>query len=146
MDKIGWNYGVEGMTFSGILAIVGSLLNYFFGGWDSLLGALCIFMASDFVVGFLAAAKRGELDSNIMLWGGVNKLLVLVLVAVGTVLDGVLPIAQPYVRTAVIWFYIGREGISLVENYGKMGQKLPDFLANLLVSLQKHTDDDEPKE
>lgn len=140
MEKLSWNYGVEGFTFSSVLAVLGSFLNFVFGGWDALINALCVFMVADFAVGFLAAAKNEEIDSKIMLWGGVNKILVLVMVAVGTVLDYVLPLSDPYVRTAIIWFYIGREGLSLIENYGRMGQKLPQFLSKLLAQL--HDDND----
>ena len=104
--------------------------------------ALIICMAIDFVLGFLAAAKSRTVDSQVMFWGGVNKVLVLVFVGFGVVLDGIIGTPEPYIRTAIIWFYIGREGLSIVENYGKMGLPLPGFLT---VVLQQLKDKGEPK-
>ena len=72
-----------------------------------------------------------------MLWGGVGKVMVLALVAAGAVLDRLLGLSDPYCRLAVIWFYIGREGLSVLENYGKLGLPLPGFLSGLLGQLQE---------
>ncbi|MEG2144849.1 MAG: phage holin family protein, partial [Oscillospiraceae bacterium] len=131
-----WSYGIDGAEISGMAAILGTLSTAIFGGWDKPLRLLLILIGADFILGFLAAAKEGKVNSKVMLWGGVNKLLVLLLVAVGAALDTALPIAEPYVRTGVIFFYCGREGLSLIENYGKMGLPLPDFLIGILEQIR----------
>ncbi|MEG2144902.1 MAG: phage holin family protein [Oscillospiraceae bacterium] len=136
MENIFWNYGSDGAKISAGVAVCGTILNVFVGGWDKMIALLCLLMAVDFVLGFLAASKAGKVNSKVMFWGGINKLLVLLLVAVAVQLDAVLPVSEPYIRTAVIWFYSGREGISLVENYGKMGLPLPPFLVKLLEQLK----------
>lgn len=102
--------------------------------------ALVWFMGIDFAVGFIAAAKNNSVDSKIMFWGGVNKLLVLVFVGLGVKLDALVGMNEPYIRTAIIWFYIGREGLSLVENYGKMGLPLPKFITKMLEQLKEKGD------
>ena len=135
-----WNYGEAGAKFSAALAAAGTLFTMMFGGWDKLLWLLCGFMALDFLLGVLAAAKAGRVDSKVMLWGGVNKLLVLAFVAVGNGLDRALPIQEPFVRTAVIWFYVGREGLSCVENYAKLGGRVPGFVKAMLAQLQEKGD------
>lgn len=58
-------------------------------------------------------------------------------VAVGVVLDGILPLEQPYCRTAIVFFYVGREGLSMIENYGRLGGQLPGFLREILAQLQE---------
>lgn len=136
MDNLFWNYGTEGAKISTVVAVLGTTFNILMGGWDKMLTLLCFLMAADFILGFLAASKAGKVNSKVMFWGGINKLLVLLLVSVAVQLDGVLPIAEPYIRTAVIWFYSGREGISLIENYGKIGLPLPAFLTKLLEQLE----------
>jgi toxin secretion/phage lysis holin len=135
----------RGSGFSAVLAAIGTGLNVWLGGFDNMVQALVAFMAVDFLLGFLAAGKAGKIDSHIMFWGGVNKLLVLVMVGVGVILDGLIGTNEPYIRTAVIWFYIGREGLSVVENYGKMDLPLPKFIKTALEQLKQRGDDGEAR-
>lgn len=135
-----WSYGPMGAKISGAVAAVGTLLTRAMGGWDAPLKGLCAFMVLDFALGILCAIKAGNLDSRIMFWGGVNKLLILVFVAVGARLDLLLAPGEPFCRTAVVYFYIGREGLSLAENYGKLGGRLPQFLTQVLRQLQETGD------
>lgn len=133
-------YGRWGARFSAIFAMVGTALSALLGGWDGPVKALLFFMGFDFLSGFAAACKKGTLNSQVMLWGGVGKVMVLALVAAGVVLDQLLGLTDPYCRMAVIWFYIGREGLSILENYGKLDLPLPSFLTDLLQQLQKRGD------
>lgn len=132
-----WNYGVRGAALSSAVSLIGTGAMALFGGWDKPLKGLLLFMGMDFVLGVLAAMKNKELDSTVAFWGGINKLVVLSLVAVGVVLDGVLPLSEPYCRTGIIFFYIAREGLSLIENYGKLGGELPNFLKEMLAQLKE---------
>ena len=136
MKNLVWSYGSEGAAVSGMLAAAGTFLNWWVGGFDKMVRALITCMAIDFALGFLAAAKLRTIDSHVMFWGGVNKVLVLVFVGFGVVLDGIVGTPEPYIRTAIIWFYIGREGLSIVENYGKMGLPLPEFITAVLNQLK----------
>lgn len=130
-------YGRWGARFSAGFALLGTGLSALLGGWDGPVKALLFFMAFDFLSGFAAACKEGSVDSQVMLWGGVGKVMVLALVAAGVVLDQLLGLSEPYCRLAVIWFYIGREGLSILENYGKLGLPLPAFFSGLLEQLQE---------
>ena len=131
-----WNYGTVGAKISAGVAAVGIMLNMLLGGYDKILGLLVFLMLADFILGILSAIKAKKLNSKAMLWGGVNKILVLLIVALAVRLDCALPIKEPYIRCAVIWFYCGREGLSLVENYGKMGMPLPSFIVKILEQLK----------
>ena len=135
-EKTVWNYGTEGAKISGGVAVIGTIFSSLLGGWDSMVQALIFFMVVDFALGFVASMKNQTTTSKAMLWGGFNKILVLVAVAMGVVLDTLFALPQPMVRTAIIWFYIGREGLSIVENYGKMGLPLPTFISKLLAQLK----------
>lgn len=129
------NYGSFGLRVSSCFAAAGTALNWLLGGWDLMVQALIAFMALDFVLGFAASVKNHTTDSQVMFWGGVNKVLVLGLV-VGVVLDSLLGAGEPYIRTAVIWFYIARELLSILENYGKLGNNIPPILKTVLAQLQ----------
>lgn len=130
---------------SGAVSLAGTAMIKFIGGWDLMLRTLLVFMAADVLTGILASARRKSLDSEVMLWGGVGKVMVLLLVGIGAQLDALLSMQDPYIRTAVIWFYIGREGLSILENYGKFDDKnrLPAFLTGLLTQLQDKGDEGE---
>jgi len=123
------NYGSFGLRVSSCFAAAGTALNWLLGGWDLMVQALIAFMALDFVLGFAASVKNHTTDSQVMFWGGVNKVLVLVL-------DSLLGAGEPYIRTAVIWFYIARELLSILENYGKLGNNIPPILKTVLAQLQ----------
>lgn len=131
------NYGSFGLRVSSCFAAAGTALNWLLGGWDLMVQALIAFMALDFVLGFAASVKNHTTDSQVMFWGGVNKVLVLGLVGVGVVLDSLLGAGEPYIRTAVIWFYIARELLSILENYGKLGNNIPPILKTVLAQLQE---------
>lgn len=135
-----WSYGSLGAAIGSATATIGTALVALFGGWDQPLKALLLFMVMDFIMGVLAAIHNKELDSKAALWGGVNKIAVLCFVAMGVMLDGILPISEPYCRTAIIFFYIAREGLSLIENYGKMGGELPSFLCEILAQMKDRGD------
>lgn len=138
------SYGSWGTRYAGYFALVGTglstMIGGMMGGWDGPVKALIFFMAADLVSGIAAACKEKQVDSQVMLWGGVGKVLILLLVAAGVVLDSLLGLAEPYCRLAVIWFYIGREGLSILENYGRMGLPLPEFLGDLLRQVQKRSE------
>ncbi len=140
MKEACWSYGGMGAAISGGVAAIGTWITARLGGWDEALMILVGCMALDFAIGVLAAGKNGQLNSKIAFWGGVNKIVVLFLVAVGVGLDRFLPLKEPFVRTAVVCFYIGREGLSLLENCGKLGVHLPQFLKNLLAQLKDYGD------
>ena len=134
------SYGPFGRVVSSCFAAAGTFANWLLGGWDLMVQALIAFMALDFVLGFAASVKNHTTDSQVMFWGGVNKVLVLGLVGVGVLLDSLLGVGEPYIRTAVIWFYIARELLSILENYGKLGNNIPPILKTVLAQLQEKGD------
>jgi len=134
------SYGKWGTWFSGCFALVGAGISALLGGWDGPVKALIFFMALDLFSGLAAACREHRVDSQVMLWGGVGKVMILTLVAAGVVLDRLLGLAEPCCRLAVIWFYVGREGLSVLENYGKLDLPLPAFLTQILRQLQERGD------
>lgn len=140
MDNLFWNYGELGVKISAAVAAVGTVGNLIFGGWDGMVKALVAAMAIDFLLGILAAVKTQTVDSHVMFWGGVNKILVLVFVAFGVILDGALGLGEPYIRTVIIWFYLGREGLSVVENSAKLGMPWPRGVVGILEQLKEKGD------
>lgn len=128
-------------------AAVGSALAGALGGWDAALQLLLAMMAADYLTGVLVAAvwkrsgksRSGRLDSRAGFKGLCRKGTVFVLVWVGAMLDGTMGMA--YVRTAVCLFFVGNEGLSLLENLGLMGVPFPRFLKDALEALREEGDE-----
>ncbi|MDQ0496382.1 phage holin family protein [Paenibacillus brasilensis] len=123
----------------GLSALVGLLVT-FLGGWDKPLQVLLTMMVLDYIFGVAAAIKNKKMDSDVMFWGGIRKATVLTVVGLSAQLDNWLQPGAPIFRTAAIYFYAGREGLSLAENWGTMGIPLPFKLKSFLQQLKDKGD------
>ena len=129
-----------------VLAALGAFLSGALGGWDAPLALLVALMAADYLTGILVAAvwqrsdksATGALDSKAGFRGLVKKGTILLLVFLGVLLDEA--VGTGYVRTAVILFFLGNEGLSLLENLGLMGLPFPAFLRRALEALREQGD------
>ncbi|HWQ58310.1 MAG TPA: phage holin family protein [Clostridia bacterium] len=114
------------------LAALGGVAAYLWGPWDPLCMALVAFVAIDYVTGVTKAAILKKLDSSTGFRGLGKKLFIFALVALGTMVDRVIPEANGAIRSAVMVFYIANEGLSILENAGEMGLPLPKALKDAL--------------
>lgn len=125
-------------TICTAVGVVGSFIAGLFGGWDTALATLLIFMAVDYVTGLIVAAAgkspKGKLSSKIGWRGLAKKCVVLLLVLVAAQLDVVL--GMDYVRAGVCVAFLCNEVISILENAGLMGVPLPAALKNAVELLQ----------
>ena len=129
-----------------VLALIGAAISNALGGWDALLRVLVGMMAADYVTGIMIAAiwqrspksESGALDSRAGFKGLVKKSAILLLVYLAVLLDAA--IGTHYIRAAVLLFYIGNEGLSLLENLCIMGMPHPKFLEDVLQVLRDKGD------
>ncbi|MFZ3132833.1 MAG: phage holin family protein [Desulfosporosinus sp.] len=128
---------VKELGFNAGVAAAGTIISAWLGGWDIALKLLVILMVLDYVTGFLGAVKNKNVDSEVMLWGGIRKGLVLAVVVIAVLLDGMVGNAEPVLRTLAIYFYVAREGISVTENMGILGVPLPPVIKKVLSQLQE---------
>ena len=132
------------------ISVAGSFLAKALGGWDTALQTLVILMAIDYITGILIAAvwqkssksKTGALESRAGFKGLVRKGLILLVVLIGVQLDAILGL-QAFCRTAIVLFFCGNEGLSIVENLGIMGLPLPDFVKTKFEQLKAKGNPDE---
>ena len=124
------------------LGVMGSFIAGLFGGWNTAMATLVIFMAIDYFTGLIVAAagkspksKGGRLNSSIGWKGLAKKSIVLLLVLVAARLD--LTLETTYIRDAVCIGFMCNELISIIENAGIMGVPLPDVLKKAIDLLQK---------
>jgi toxin secretion/phage lysis holin len=129
-----------------VLTVAGGLIGWFLGGFDGFLYALITFVAIDYITGVLCAIIEKNLCSKIGARGIFKKVLIFVLVGVGHVLDanvlGVVGNTDSNVlRTAVIFFYLSNEGISILENAAHIGLPIPKKLRDVLKQLHNRDKD-----
>lgn len=119
-----------------IFTAIGGYLGYFLGGLDGFIYALVTFVVIDYITGIMAAIVERKLSSEIGFRGIFTKVLIFLLVTVGHIIDKNLVGTGGAVRTAVIFFYISNEGISIIENSIRIGLPVPEKLKNVLEQLQ----------
>jgi toxin secretion/phage lysis holin len=124
-----------------IFAAIGGWLGWLLGGWDGFLYALVAFVVIDYLTGLMAAAVEKKLSSEVGFRGIFKKILIFMLVGIGSILDRQIIGDGSVLRTAVIFFYISNEGISIIENAGRIGLPIPQKLKDILEQLKTKEDE-----
>ena len=117
-------------------AAIGGFIGWFLGGCDGLLYALLAFVVIDYITGVMCAIENHDLSSEIGFHGICRKVLIFLLVGIANIVDMQLISNGSVLRTAVIFFYISNEGLSIVENAAILGLPIPNELRNVLKQLR----------
>lgn len=126
-----------------VFTAVGGWLGWFLGGCDGLLYALIAFVTIDYITGVLCAIADRSLSSEVGFKGIARKVLIFLLVGIGHILDTQVIGSGSVLRTAVIFFYISNEGVSLVENAAHLGLPIPEKLKDVLEQLHDRSEKDD---
>ena len=125
-----WSWTQIGLT------AVGGFLGWFLGGVDGFLYALVAFIATDYITGVMCAIVERVLSSEIGYRGIFKKVLIFALVGVAHIIDQNIIGDGSVIRTAVIFFYLSNEGISIIENATRLGLPIPEKLRDVLEQLK----------
>lgn len=123
-----------------IISALGGWLGYFLGGCDGLLYALLAFVVIDYITGVMCAVNDHTLSSEVGFRGICRKVLIFLLVGIANVLDVQVIGTGSVLRTAVIFFYISNEGVSLLENAAHLGLPVPEKIKAVLEQLHDRTE------
>ena len=126
-----------------VFTVLGGWLGWVLGGWDGFLFALLAFVVIDYLTGLMAAFVERSLSSEVGFRGIFKKVLIFMLVGIGNILDQQIIGEGSVLRTAVIFFYISNEGISIIENAGRIGLSIPQKLKDVLEQIKTNEDKDE---
>lgn len=129
-----------------VFTAVGGWLGYFLGGCDGLLYALLAFVVIDYITGVMCAINDKALSSEVGFRGICRKVLIFLLVGIANILDVHVIGTGSVLRTAVIFFYISNEGVSLLENAVHLGLPVPQKIKAVLEQLHERAEDDDKEE
>ena len=133
-------------TIQLIFSAVGGWLGYFLGGCDGLLYALIAFVVIDYITGVMCAIINRELSSAVGFKGIFRKVLIFLLVGIANIIDVQVIGTGAVLRTAVIFFYISNEGVSLLENAGHLGLPIPEKIKTVLEQLHDRAENEKEDE
>lgn len=128
-----------------IFSALGWWLGYFLGGCDGLLYTLLAFTAMDYITGIMCAVNDHTLSSEVGFRGICRKVLIFMLVGIANILDADVVGTGSVLRTAVIFFYISNEGVSLLENAAHLGLPVPEKIKMVLEQLHDRAEKEERK-
>ena len=123
-----------------VITAIGGWLGYFLGGCDGLLFALMAFVVIDYITGVMCAINDRKLSSEVGFRGICRKVLIFLLVGIGHIVDAQVIGTGSVLRTAVIFFYLSNEGVSLIENAAHLGLPVPDKLKAVLEQLHDRSE------
>ena len=129
-----------------IFTAVGGWLGYFLGGCDGLLIALVVFAVTDYITGVMCAIADKKLSSEIGFKGICRKVIIFMQVGIAHVLDINVIATGSVLRTAVIFFYLSNEGVSLLENAAHLGLPVPEKLKDVLEQLHDRAEKEKEEE
>ena len=133
-------------TIQLIFTAVGGWLGWFLGGCDGLLYALIAFVVIDYITGVMCAIADKKLSSAVGFKGICKKVLIFALVGGGHILDAFVIGSGSVLRTAIIFFYLSNEGVSLVENCAHLGLPVPQKLKDVLEQLHNRAEKEDDNE
>ena len=126
-----------------VFAVIGGWLGWFLGECDGLMYALIAFVIADYVTGVMCAVSDKQLSSEVGFNGVCRKVLIFVLVGMANILDMHVIGTGCVLRTAVLFFYISNEGVSVLENAGHLGLPIPARLLNVLEQLHEDAEQED---
>lgn len=139
-------------TLFGILGAVGAAIASYFGGWSTSMTTLLIFMAIDYLTGVICAGvfnaspktENGALESRAGFKGLIRKGVILLIILIAARID--LMLGTTYFRDGTCIAFILNELLSIIENAGLMGIKMPAIITKMVEVLQKKSEKDNSDE
>ncbi len=127
-------------NFDSIVGVAGGIATYLLGGWDIAMITLAIFMILDYTTGMCASFITKKWNSETGAIGLVKKGTIILLVILGVFLDRLTTGGTWLFRNVIVMFYIANEGLSVIENCGRIGLPIPKRLLDALEQLRNEND------
>ena len=124
------------IEWGAVVSAIGTAFSYICG-WDGQIEALMLLMLIDYISGVMAAYINPNMSLNSQrgFKGILKKIMIMLLVALAHIVDRA--IGQAMAQAIVVWFFIGNEGLSIIENAAKAGLPVPEKLKQTLEQLMQ---------
>lgn len=136
----------KAQTFRGASVSLGAIVGFCFGEANGLLIALVFCMAVDYITGWIKAIYLRNLSSSVGFRGIFKKIMILVLVSLCHMIDVYVVGDKSVIMAAAAVFYIGNEGLSILENASAIGIPFPKQLESVLKQFKKDNDEEKKEE
>lgn len=123
-----------------LLTMGGVITGFLFGEWDGIIIALISFIVIDYITGVINGIVNHKLSSKRGFEGLLKKVVILIVVAIGHLIDVYMLGGGAVVRNAAIFFYISNEGISILENCVSIGVPVPEKIKVILEQIGEDSD------
>lgn len=120
-----------------IASFSGGIIGYLFGEIDGFFYGLIAMMGIDYLTGVLSGVAQKNISSRIGFRGICKKAIILMMVAFGNIVDGVILEGSSVARTGIITFFLVNEGISIAENAAAAGVPVPKKITDMLKQLKE---------
>ncbi len=137
---------MEWKTIRLLFAAIGGLIGGFLGGIDELMWTLIAFIVVDYATGVMCAIVDKRLSSEVGFKGICKKICIFLMVGVANMIDVNVLGQGAVLRTAVIFFYLSNEGVSILENAGHLGLPIPKKLKDVLIQLRDEEEEEDESE
>lgn len=125
------------------LSVVGGAIGYWCGGYDTLLKTIIMLVVLDYATGIIRAIYKKNVSSTLCFGGILKKITIFIIIAMSFTIQKLIGGAIP-LREVVIMFFIGNEGISVLENASQV-IKVPKQLKDVLLQIREESEDTEEK-
>lgn len=127
-------------TIDTIASVLGGIIGFLIGDVDGFFYALVAFVVLDYLSGVIVALKEKKLSSEVGFAGIAKKLYIFLMLIIANIVDTQVIGGESVLRTAVIFFYLANEGISILENAGNMGLPVPKKLMRALTQIKDNSE------
>ena len=125
---------VETMQY--VITGIGGFIGWFLGGVDGFLYAFLMFVVVDYLTGLMAAYIQKKISSEVGFRGICRKVAIFCLIGIAHILDAQVIQSGSVLRTAIVFFYLSNEGISILENVTIIGLPVPQKLRDVLEQIR----------
>lgn len=120
-----------------VFSITGSWFLFLIGGWQMLLTVLIVFMIIDIMTGLIKAVIEKKLSSKLGYKGFLKKATIMLVIILANWLDMLTVSDIPVFKTTAIYFYIGMEGLSILENLHYIGVPIPKIISKFIDNISR---------
>lgn len=120
-----------------LIALLGTLGSILVGTWDNNIQILFLFLLTDYISGIMKGIKEKNISSQLGFKGILKKIAIFMVIIIAHQLDIISNLENPMFKTMTIYFYIGNEGISIIENLSALGVVFPKFIEERLKNIQE---------